>query len=203
MRRILPPVLIVVFGIAVAFAVRERYRSQPATPSPLPAGDYEVAWIHTTTSPQTWERLVAAMYQIRREYPGVVIDDSRAFPDQTATVPEVVLSAPGRPDKLRIRWYKLSGEVGNREWVSALAGRDPPPIAFMGGASSDRAIELAQALDDQKVWRGARPLLFITTATANSVVDPDTHSNESLLAPLCRPDLSRLLHERGDGPRSR
>lgn len=181
MRRILPFVLIVLLGLGIAIAVREYFRTRPATPSHLPAGDYEVAWIHTTTSPQTWERLVAAMYQIRREYPGVVIDDSRAFPEQTATVPEVVLSAPGRTDRLRIRWYKLSGEVGNREWVSALAARDPPPIAFMGGASSDRAIELAQALDDQKEWRGARPLLFITTATANNVVDPETHANENLL----------------------
>src|SRR5205814_8552542 len=55
------------------------------------------------------------------------------------------------------------------------------PIAFMGGASSDRAIELAQALDEQKTWKGPRPLLFITTATANTVIDPDTHANESLL----------------------
>jgi hypothetical protein len=181
MRRLLPPALVIVLGIVVAVAIRERFRSRPATPSPLPAGDYEVAWIHTSTSPQTWERLVAAMYQIRREYPGVIVDDSQAFPEQTATIPEVVLSAPGRTDKLRIRWYKLSGEVGNREWVSALAARKFAPIAFMGGASSDRAIELAQALDDQKTWHGSRPLLFITTATANVVVDPDTHANESLL----------------------
>ena len=38
-----------------------------------------------------------------------------------------------RQDKIRLRWYKLSSEVGNREWVNALAARNPPPLAFMGG----------------------------------------------------------------------
>jgi hypothetical protein len=110
------------------------------------------------------------------------VDDSRAFLDQTAAVPEVVLTVPGRSDKLRIRWYKLSSEVNNRDWVKALAARNPPPLAFMGGPSSDRAIELAQALNDQVDWKGgARPLLFITTATANTVVDPDTWRQESLI----------------------
>jgi hypothetical protein len=181
MRRLIPFVLIVVLGVAIAFAVREQFRANPARPSPVPAGDYEIAWIHPSTAPQTWERLVAAMFQIRREYQGVEVDDSQAFPDQTATVPEVVLRAPGRKDKLRLRWYKLSGEVGHGEWVNALARREPPPIAFMGGSSSDRAIELAQALHHRTEWRGARPLLFITTATANSVVDPDTGVTDSLI----------------------
>lgn len=180
MRRLLPTVLVVLLGVAVAFALRAQFRSRPAAPSPVPDGDYEIAWIHTTTTPQTWERLVAAMFQIRREYP-VEVDASRAFLDQTAAVPEVVLSVPGRSDKIRVRWYKLSGEVGNQDWVRALAGRNPPPIAFMGGGSSDRAIELAQALDKQGEWKGARPLLFITTATANTVIDPDTNQPESLL----------------------
>jgi hypothetical protein len=182
LRRILPTVLIAILGVMVAVAVRELVRSRPATPSPVPAGDYEIAWIHTTTNPQTWERLVTAVSQIRRKYQKVQVDDSRAFLDQTAAVPEVVLTVPGRSDKLRIRWYKLSSEVNNRDWVKALAARNPAPLAFMGGPSSDRAIELAQALNEQVDWRGgARPLLFITTATANRVMDPDSYRQESLL----------------------
>ena len=124
---------------------------------------------------------MAAVFQIRREYPSVQVDASRAFPDQSAGIPEIVFTAPGRHDKLRIRWYKLSSEVGNRDWVNALAERNPPPLAFMGGGSSDRAIELAQALDERKEWKGHRPLLFITTATADTVIDPDTSKPESLI----------------------
>jgi hypothetical protein len=181
MRRILPSILVIVLGVGVAFALRAQFRSRAATPSPVPAGDYEIAYIHTTTNPQTWERLVAGVYQIRREYPSVQIDASKAFPEATADVPEIVFTAPGRHDRLRIRWYKLSSEVNNRDWVKALAERNPPPIAFMGGGSSDRAIELAQALDEQKDWKGNRPLLFITTATADTVTDPDTFKPESLI----------------------
>ncbi|HEX3150285.1 MAG TPA: hypothetical protein VHR66_19570 [Gemmataceae bacterium] len=181
MRRLLTPLIIVLLGVAVALAVREFMRSRPATPSPVPAGDYEIAWIHTTTNPQTWERLVAAAFQIKRKFPGVQIDDSRAFLDQTAAVPEVVITVPGRSDKLRIRWYKLSSEVNTKDWVHALSRRYPAPLAFMGGSSSDRAIELAEALNEQADWKGARPLLFITTATANQVTDPETYKTESLI----------------------
>jgi hypothetical protein len=181
-RRYLPVAIVVLLGVIVALALAKQFQSRPATPSPVPTGDYEIAWINTTTNPQTWERLVAAVFQIRREFPAVQVDDSRAFLDQTAAVPEVVLSVPGRQDKIRLRWYKLSSEVGNREWVRALATRNPPPLAFMGGGSSDRAIELAQALNEQTEWKGGtRPLLFITTATANTVADPVTDHPVSLI----------------------
>jgi hypothetical protein len=181
MRRLLTPIAVVVLGACVGLAARELLRTRPATPSPVPAGDYEIAWIHTTTNPQTWERLVAAAFQIRREFPGVQVDDSRAFLDQTAAVPEVVLTVPGRSDKLHIRWYKLSSEVNTRDWVRALANRNPAPLAFMGGSSSDRAIELAQALNEQADWKGARPLLFITTATAQADIDPLTLEGPELI----------------------
>lgn len=181
MRRLLTPLVVVLLGIGVGLATRELLRTRPATPSPVPAGDYEIAWIHTTTNPQTWERLVAATFQIKRDFPGVQVDDSRAFLDQTAAVPEVVLAVPGRADKLRIRWYKLSSEVNTRDWVKALAVRNPAPLAFMGGSSSDRAIELAQALNDQPDWKGARPLLFITTATAQADIDPATREGPELI----------------------
>src|SRR5262245_19188011 len=173
MRRILTTLVVVLFAVAVAVAVREVVRQKPATPSPVPAGDYEIAWIHTTTNPQTWERMVAGCFQLTREFPGVQVDDSRAFLDQTAAVPEVAFTVPGRADRLRIRWYKLSSDVNTADWVRALARRNPAPLAFMGGSSSDRAIELAQALNDQADWKGARPLLFITTATANGVAVTD------------------------------
>ncbi|HJZ90788.1 MAG TPA: hypothetical protein VKE40_07925 [Gemmataceae bacterium] len=181
MRRFLPIIVVIGLGVGVAFGLREQFRTRPATPSAVPPGDLEVAWIHTTTNPQTWERFVAGVLQLRRQVPGLDVDDSRAFLDQTAAVPEVVLSQSGRPGKLHLRWYKLSSEVGNREWVDALAARNPAPIAFMGGGTSDRAIELAQALNERSAWKGdKRPLLFITTATANTL-DPHAFEPERLI----------------------
>ena len=42
--------------------------------------------------------------------------------------------------------------------------------------------ELAQALNEQTECKGGvRPLLFITTATANNVIDPETGRSENLL----------------------
>jgi hypothetical protein len=181
MRRLLTPLIVILLGAFVGLGARELLRTRPATPSPVPAGDYEIAWIHTTTNPQTWERLVAAAFQIRRDFPGVQVDDSRAFLDQTAAVPEVVLTVPGRADRLRIRWYKLSSEVNTKDWVKALAARNPAPLAFMGGSTSDRAIELAQALNEQADWKGARPLMFITTATAQADIDPATREGPELI----------------------
>lgn len=181
MRRLLTPLIIVLLGVSVGLGAREFLRTRPASPSPVPAGDYEIAWIHTTTNPQTWERLVAAAFQMKRDFPGVQVDDSGAFLDQTASVPEVVLTVPGRADRLRIRWYKLSSEVNTKDWVKSLSARNPAPIAFMGGSSSDRAIELAQALNEQADWKGARPLLFITTATAQADIDPVTREGPELI----------------------
>src|SRR3954452_22832335 len=158
MRRLLTPLIVVLLGVCVALATREMLRTRPATPSAVPAGDYEIAWIHTTTNPQTWERLVAAAFQIRPALPGVQVDDSRASLDQTAAVPEVVLTVPGRADRLHIRWYKLSSEVNTRDWVKALATRNPAPLAFMGGSSIDRPRELAHGGNEQAGWNVARPL---------------------------------------------
>ena len=43
----------------------------------------------------------------------------------------------------------------------ALAKRDPPPLAVVGGWSSDRARELADALSATN-WPGAKPALLLT-----------------------------------------
>ena len=181
MRKIILTI-VVVGGCAWAVVqVRDQFRPRPAAPTPVSAGDVEIAWIHTTTNPQTWERFVAGVHEAGRQVPGMVVDDARAFLDQTADVPEVAVSMMGRPGKLRFRWYKLSGEVSTRDWVQALAGRDPPPLGFMGGGSSDRAIELARALAERTEWLGQRPLLLITTATADEVYNEDLSRGERLV----------------------
>ena len=94
---------------------------------------------------------------------------TRAFLDQTTGIPEVVLSADGVAGKLRIRWYKLTSESDSAYWVRQLAARDPAPLAFIGGGTSDRALDLARALAAQTEWHGERPLLLILTATANTI----------------------------------
>src|SRR6187399_2530803 len=108
MTRLLPAVLVVLLGVGAAIAIRAQFASRPATPARVPAEDAEVAWIHTTTNPQTWERFVAGVLEVGRQVPGLEVDESRAFLDEPAAVPEVVVSRRGRPGKLRFRWYKLS-----------------------------------------------------------------------------------------------
>ena len=61
--------------------------------------------------------------------------------------------AKGFSGSVRIRWYKVTDEASQEAWVKALAARDRPPIAVLGGWSSDRAKELADAMRDAP-WSG-------------------------------------------------
>jgi hypothetical protein len=143
----------------------------PARPQPVPDGDQEVVWLHTTTNAGTWERFVSGVQRASLAVRGMSVDDTRAFLDQTTDVPEVVIGMEGRPGRLRIRWYKISSDARSSHWVQALANRNPAPLAIIGGGSSDRARDLAAALARQSDWKGDRPLLLITTATAERVDD--------------------------------
>lgn len=146
-------------------------RSDAAVPA-VRDGDQEIAWIHAATSGSTWERFVAGVHRAAHDDPRLHVNDARAFLDQTTAIPEVTVSAEGLAGKLRIRWYKLTSESDSAYWVRQLAARHPAPLAFIGGGTSDRALELARALASQTEWKGERPLLMIMTATANSV-SPD------------------------------
>src|SRR5262245_1115957 len=176
-----PPLLILIAVVAAALVYGGLRglgygRGDDNAPA-VPDGDQEVAWIHAATSGPSWERFVAGVHRARVDWPELTVDDSRAFLDQTTAIPEVVLGVTGSPGRLRIRWYKLTSETPSARWVRRLARRNPPPLAFIGGGSSDRAVDLALALCEQKAWPGPAPLLLITTATANTVVlDPDRAS---------------------------
>ena len=141
----------------------------PGRPEPLavPDGDRELAWLNTTTSWTSWERFVAGVVRAGQSIPGVQVDDTGAFRESTTEVPEVVVSMAGRPGRVRVRWYKLSSEATAGHWIDALAERTPAPLAVIGGGSTDRAVELATALNARDTWAGDRPLLFLTTATAD------------------------------------
>jgi len=170
-RNLLIGCAIVAAGVLTAFALIERYQT-PAGPRvlPVPAGDREIAWFNTTTAGQSWERFVTGMHHAARNTPNLQIDDSLAFQERTTAVPEVVVSWKDRPGRLRIRWYKQTNESNAGQWINALAEREPPPLAIIGGGSSDRARDLARDLNERTQWRGPRPLFFITTATANDVI---------------------------------
>jgi hypothetical protein len=161
------PVALIAAGVPIPWLTSTPEHAQAES---VPDGDQEMAWIHTTTAGTTWERFVSGMKRAGLAVPGLQVDDARAFPEQTTATPEVVLRMPGRGGSLRIRWYKLTSEATAAEWVKALARRDPAPLALIGGGSSDRAAELARALNAQAEWHGDRPLLLITTATADAIL---------------------------------
>src|SRR5947209_2948229 len=159
MRRTLAVTLALLLLAAAVWAGR-RVGAAPPVP-PVPRGDQEVAWIHAATSGASWERFVAGVHRARHDWPRLRVDDSRAFLDQTTAVPEVVLGVEGTTARLHIRWYKLTSAAKTAFWVQRLASRESPPLAFIGGGTSDRAEELARALADAKTgWHGPAPLLL-------------------------------------------
>ncbi len=142
----------------------------------VPAGHQEIAWVAPATSSDVWERLIAALRHVAREWPSrhpeqppLQVSFDQAFLQLTADVPEIALSLPGTTDvKLWIRWYKLTSEIDSRQWFAKLARRWPPPLAIIGGDTSDRALDQALALRYLRgQWRGADPLYLLTTATAD------------------------------------
>jgi hypothetical protein len=100
-------------------------------------------------------------------------DDKSAFPQQTTAVPEVSLSWRGPESRFIFRWYKITGDWKMSDWIEALLKRQPPPLAIIGGSSSDSARELAINLRDYakdlQVPAEHRPLLLLTAATADRV----------------------------------
>jgi hypothetical protein len=174
MNRVLRPWLLLVASAALAVAAAVLIIRTPAgetlpDPRPLQPGDQEIVFLYQANSGATWERFVAAAKQLQ-EQRGVPLDMSRAYPKQTTDVPELVLNADSG-GRLVFRWYKLTGTQKAGDWVDALLSRSPPPLAFIGGNTSDAAVELALELK-----RGAarlpeeeRPLLLLTTATADFV----------------------------------
>jgi hypothetical protein len=166
---------VVAGGAAIVVAAWLTAPRTAGKPLPVPGGDQEIAWLHNPTAFETWENFVWAAKRAEMAGDGgpagLEVDDSAAFPEKTTAVPEIVIRRRGFDGALRIRWYKATDDTPQEAWVNALAARDPPPLAVVGGWSSDRARSLADAMRDAR-WSGTRPLLFLTTATADKV-DPE------------------------------
>ncbi len=164
----------VVIGLAVAaiwvvWPLSGPTSTRQAAPKPIQKRDQEVVWLNPATSTVNWERLVAAARRFHVDRPDLLLDDSNAFPRQTTAVPELAIAAgPGKP-RLWFRWYKMTGDQTTRQWVQALAHRDPPPLAIVGGGTSDRARDLARELNDLPGSAAHKPLMLITSATADQI----------------------------------
>jgi hypothetical protein len=153
----------------------QRPRGELAQVAPVTGSDQEIAWVQTATATGPWERLIAGVRYTCQAYPELRLhyDDSAAFSDSLRALPELVIRRDGYVGALRVRWYKLTSDLGNDDWVAALARRKVPPLAIIGGATTDRAIDLARSLRQQAGrWPGHDPLLFITTATTDTFQAP-------------------------------
>ncbi len=142
-------------------------------PIPVAAGDQEIAWLHPATNAPVWERFITGLRVKAEENPewGLHIDESRAFPEQTADVPMIALKRAKIQGTLWLRWYKITSQQDIDYWVKALFERSPPPLVIVGGGSSDRARDLACAMARESASVADPPLLLITTATANMVTN--------------------------------
>lgn len=147
---------------------------------PLDEKDQEVALIEPATSIDDWGRIVTALKLLERDWPKInphlpalQLNLDEAFPKLSAEVPEIVMSmgaAPGQ--RLRLRWYKISGEHDAASWVKKLHARKRLPLAIVGGATSDRAVRLANALAAiHPVAADPAPVFLITTATAEKTAE--------------------------------
>lgn len=156
---------------------------------PLSEGEQEIALIELATSTDDWSRIVTAAQLLERNWstvnptlPRLNVALNDAFPQLTAAVPEIVFSFGTSPKQnVRLRWYKISGEHDAASWVKKLSERKPPPLAILGGGTSDRAIKLAEALRDTydagaAAGEASAPIFAITTATAE-----ETRAKQSLL----------------------
>ncbi len=180
-----PSILIALSAAVVVGAVVVVFQGPPAqgrpTPLPVAAGDVEIVWLYTATNATSWERFVTAVKRtakrLQRLHPGLQAEDNAAFPQQTTAVPQVSLSWSGPGPRFVFRWYKLTSDWKTRDWIEALLKRQPPPLAIIGGSSSDNARELALHLQQvaADLPETDRPLLLLTQATADRVAaSPDS-----------------------------
>jgi hypothetical protein len=154
-------------------------------PRPVSGGDREIAYLHNPTAYENWDNFVWGVKRAEMaaggEPSGLQVDDAEAFPHRTTAVPEIAIRKKGYDGRLLVRWYKVTDDASQQAWVKGLAARNPPPVAVLGGWSSDRAKELADAMREQ-AWPGGRPLLFLVTATADQV-DPEGDNPSGSQAP--------------------
>jgi hypothetical protein len=201
-RRVSLGALALLCGGVVFLSVRDWAATGLAEVRAVPTGHREIAWISPATSGDSWERLVAALVLLVQEKSNAVggktlrVAFDNAFLPLTADVPEVALFFDDAPDiKLWIRWYKLSGENPSPHWFDKLIRRGTPPLAIIGGETSDRALYQARGLESVRgQWPGPAPVYCISTATADRYDPRDYQSGE--LPYLTWPKLMEVYDKR-------
>src|SRR6185437_14696668 len=199
-----PSILIALSAAVVVGALIVVFQGPPpqGRPVPLPvtSDEVEIVWLYTATNAASWERFVTAIRRtaerLQRSHPGLQADVNAAFPQQTTAVPQASLSWPGPGPRFVFRWYKLTSDWKTRDWVEALLKRQPPPLAIIGGSSSDSARELALHLKQfaDKLPEADRPLLLLTQATADRVAaSPESRLRLSAKPPAAEKGV-RLTH---------
>ncbi len=172
---------------------------------PVPQGSLEIAWLGPATGAGTWERLVEAADQVKKQWsenpedrPQLIVHHEDAFPGQTAEVPEISLWLEGKEEqKLLFRWYKTSSEMAIEDWVAKLAKRDPPPVAILGGENTTRAVETSFVLKRfRQKWNGPAPLFLITTATADAYTRRSNKLQDNMLTEPGSPKLMNIYKNR-------
>ena len=99
----------------------------------------------------------------RGTIPGCSLEVSSAFPSESATIPEFRVRF--KTKSLIWRWYRDDEDSLVTE---KLLQRNPPPLALVGGTSTDSAKQLAESLALAKTSRFLeKPVLMLTTATAD------------------------------------
>ncbi len=172
-----PTVLIGFSVVLVAAAMLVVMPLEPSGSRPQPAqlrpDEQEIVWLYPATSTTQWERLANAVEQacerLHDRFPGLRRELDPNTSSSTLTAPRITLHWPN--GRLVFRWYKLTSQWTPEAWLTTLLERDPPPLAIIGGNNSFWARELALQLRQAtlNVPETRRPLLLVTTATADNV----------------------------------
>src|SRR4029453_9846523 len=118
LRLVFWSLMVVLMGVAVSLAVVKYVASTSSIRAvEVPPGDQEIAWFHTATSTNTWERFVTGIHQLAGKDDQWVVDDRDAYRARKTEAPEVVIGRNGAAHKLHIRWYKQSGVAKVGDWV--------------------------------------------------------------------------------------
>jgi hypothetical protein len=184
-----PTVLIIISGLLVATAALVVFRSDSGAVRPqrlpLESGDSEIAFIYPATISTSWDRFVAAVRRgcdrLQTTHPGLRVHEvaTPGGAGGTATA-EVILDGFPGGRRLVFRWYKLTSDWTPEVWMKELLRRPPYPLAIIGGNNSHWARELAVSLRDNSsaIPASDRPLLLLTTATADKVASPENPDEE-------------------------